>query len=80
MPNREFRLKDNKQEFKDILRAFLKENDLTQTKFAGIIGVKQSQVSEWLKGKAKPGYDVLKQMSNTLDISADYWLGLTDTY
>ena len=35
-------------EFKDILKYFLKENALTQTRFADIIGVKQSQVSEWL--------------------------------
>ena len=67
-------------EFKDILKSFLKENCLTQTKFAGYIGVKQSQVSEWLKGKAKPGYDLIKQMSISLGISADYWLGISDEY
>ena len=67
-------------EFKDILKNFLKENDFTQTKFAEAVGVKQSQVSEWLKGKAKPGYDILKQMSANLDISADFWLGIIDTY
>ena len=67
-------------EFKDILKTFLKEHDLTQTKFAEHIRVKQSQVSEWLKGKARPGYDILKQIVKTFDISADYWLGLTDTY
>ena len=67
-------------EFKDILKNFLKENDLTQTKFAVFIGVKQSQVSEWLKGKAKPGYDLIKQMSISLGISADYWLGISDEY
>ena len=67
-------------EFKGILKNFLKENDLTQTKFAELVGIKQSQVSEWLKGKAKPSYDLLKQISMTLEISADYFLGLTDTY
>ena len=67
-------------EFKDILKNFLKENGLTQTKFAELVGVKQSQVSEWLKGKAKPGYEILKQMSKTFEISADYFLGLTDSY
>ena len=71
---------ERQNEFKDILYTFLKENDLTQTKFAGIVGVKQSQVSEWLKGKAKPGYDILKQLSVNLGISADFWLGLTDEY
>ncbi|MBO4939568.1 MAG: helix-turn-helix transcriptional regulator [Clostridia bacterium] len=76
----EFELQRDKHEFRDILFAFLKENGLTQTKFAEMIGVKQSQVSEWLKGKAKPGYDVLKQMSKAFDIPADFWLGLTDIY
>ncbi|MBQ8427804.1 MAG: helix-turn-helix transcriptional regulator [Clostridia bacterium] len=67
-------------EFKEILKIFLKENDFTQTKFAEAVGVKQSQVSEWLKGKAKPGYDILKQMSANLDVPADFWLGIVDTY
>lgn len=67
-------------EFKDILYNFLKENNLSQTKFAEIIGIKQSQVSEWLNGKAKPGYDTLKQFSISFGISADFWLGLIDEY
>lgn len=64
--------------FPDILKDFLISNDLTQTSFARAIGAKQSQVSEWLKGKAKPGYDMLKKMSITFGVSADYFLGITD--
>ena len=67
-------------EFKDILKDFLEENNLTQVYFAKMIGVKQSQVSEWLKGKAKPGYDILKRMSISFDISADYFLGIKENY
>ena len=67
-------------EFTEILKNFLKENDLTQTKFARTVGIKQSQVSEWLKGKAKPSYDLLKQMSKAFGVSADFWLGLTNEY
>lgn len=66
------------KEFKEILRDFLKENSLTQQNFAEKIYVKQSQVSEWLKGKAKPGYDTLKNMAKAFDISADYFLGIID--
>ncbi|MBR1624260.1 MAG: helix-turn-helix transcriptional regulator [Clostridia bacterium] len=65
-------------EFKEILEEFLIQNTLTQTAFANAIGVKQSQVSEWLNGKAKPGYDTLKKMSLTYNISADYFLGIKD--
>lgn len=66
--------------FKDILKDFLIDKGLTQTEFAKIVGIKQSQVSEWLKGKAKPGYDLLRQMSQSFNISADFFLGLSDNY
>lgn len=64
--------------FSKILKDFLIENNLTQVAFAKIIGVKQSQVSEWLKGKAKPGYDTLKTMALAFNISADYFLGIKE--
>ena len=63
--------------FSEILKEFLMENNLTQVAFAKIIGVKQSQVSEWLKGKAKPSYDVLR-MAFAFEISADYFLGINE--
>ena len=66
--------------FSEILKDFLAENNLTQSAFAKMIGVKQSQVSEWLNGKAKPGYDVLKSIAVSFDITADYLLGITDMY
>ena len=65
-------------EFKKILKEFLEENNLTQIAFAKAIGVKQSQVSEWLKGKAKPGYDMLKSMAISFNVSADYFLGISE--
>ena len=64
--------------FSEILKDFLVENDLTQIAFAKLIGVKQSQVSEWLKGKAKPGYDTLKRMVLAFNVSADYFLGVKE--
>ena len=64
--------------FSEILKDFLLEKNLTQVSFAKLIGVKQSQVSEWLKGKAKPGYDTLRAMAIAFNISADYFLGLEE--
>ena len=64
--------------FSEILKDFLVEKNLTQVAFAKTIGVKQSQVSEWLKGKAKPGYDILKSMALAFNISADYFLGIKE--
>ena len=65
-------------DFSIILESIMLENGYTQTQLAKIIGVKQSQISEWLKGKAKPGYDTLRQMALSLSLSADYLLGLED--
>lgn len=67
------------EQFKDILTEFLIMNNLSQTAFANKIDVKQSQVCEWLKGKAKPSYDILKRMAIAFNISADYFLGIKDS-
>ena len=39
-------------EFIEILQEIMIENNLNQSQLATMIGVKQSQVSEWLSGKA----------------------------
>lgn len=65
-------------EITEILRELLDELKLNQTQFADKIGVKQSQVSEWLNGKSKPGYDNLKAMCEKLGISADRLLGIDE--
>ncbi len=65
-------------EFIDRLKDLMIEKKLNQTEFASLIGVKQSQVSEWLKGKSKPGYENIKAICQALKISADYLLGLED--
>lgn len=67
-------------DFTRILREFLTENNLSQAEFARRIGVKPGQVSEWLHGKAKPGYDTLRAMATAFSVSADYFLGIADTY
>lgn len=65
-----------KLSFSDILQEIMIEKSLTQVAIAEIIGVKQSQVSEWLKGKSKPGYDNLKAMCENLGVSGDRILGI----
>lgn len=65
-------------EFKEILKELMIENDLNQSALAKKCGLKQSQVSEWLNGKSKPGYDNLKALCLALDISSDILLGIKD--
>lgn len=66
------------KDFDDILKEIMVDNGLNQTKLAKLIGVKQSQVSEWLKGKSKPGYDSLKAICVGLSIPAIYLLGIEE--
>ena len=66
--------------FSDILSEFLKGEGMKQKDFAYNIGVSPSQVSEWLKDKATPNYHTLKRICLAFNISADYFLGITDGY
>ena len=63
-------------DFIAILESIMEEKGLNQTELAKILGVKPSQVCEWLKGKNKPAYDKLKLICEKLDISGNRILGL----
>lgn len=63
-------------DFIEILQEIMIDYNLNQTQLANKLGLKQSQISEWLKGKSKPGYDNIKLICQTLGISADRLLGL----
>ena len=67
-------------DFREILRNLLIEFDCTQTELANKLNIKPSQISEWLKGKANPGYETLRNIASTLNLSADYLLGLEDDF
>ena len=62
--------------FVEILKDLMIEYNLNQSQLALKIGIKQSQISEWLNGKSKPGYDNLKSICIALGISGDRILGL----
>lgn len=64
--------------FSEVLEILMKEKNLNQSQLAKLMGIKQSQISEWLKGKAKPGYDNLKKLAVVFEVSADYLLGLSN--
>lgn len=63
-------------DFIEILKDIMMDFNLNQSQLATKLGLKQSQISEWLKGKSKPGYDNIKLICETLGISADRLLGL----
>jgi transcriptional regulator with XRE-family HTH domain len=62
--------------FKRILKNAMKKKGLNQLTFAKLLGVRQSQVSNWLNGKSLPGYYSVRQICIVLNISADELLEL----
>jgi len=64
--------------FSEILKDLMVDKNLNQVKLAKLVGVRQGQVSEWLNGKSKPGYDSLKALALALEVSADVLLGIKD--
>lgn len=63
-------------DFIDILKDIMIDQSLNQSQMAKLIGIRQSQISEWLSGKSKPNYDSLKAICIALNISGDEILGL----
>lgn len=67
-------------EFIDILKEILSKYDNNQSLLAKTIGVKQSQISEWLKGKCKPSYDVIKSIVQNTNTDPYFLLGLKNEF
>ena len=61
-----------------VLESIMYEYRLNQSQLAERLNVKPSQVSEWLSGKNKPGYDKLKAICKEFNIDANTILGLND--
>ena len=60
-----------KTNFPQILRTLMEKNDLNQLQLAILLGVRQSQVSNWLNGKSLPGYYSIRMICKKLKIQAE---------
>ena len=60
---------------KDRLNAIIEKKGLSATKFATLINANPSAISHLLKGRNKPGYDLLVNIARAFpDISMDWLL------
>ena len=60
---------------KDRLNAIIEKKGLSATKFATLINANPSAISHLLKGRNKPGYDLLVNIAKAFpDISMDWLL------
>ena len=66
---------ENKESyFSKMLQELMYEHRINQMQLSMEIGVKQSQISNWLNEKSLPGYYSLRQLANYFKISADQLL------
>lgn len=60
----------------EAIKQIMFDNNLTQQKFADIIGVNQTTVSQWLLGRKKPGYDSIMQIYEKFGIAPNVLFGI----
>lgn len=60
----------------EIIKQIMFEQNLTQQKFADLICVNQTTVSQWLMGKKKPGYDSIKAIYQQFGIEPNLLFGI----
>ena len=65
-------------EFKEIIKEFLLDKNLSQDSFAKSIGTTQGTVSKWLSGIQEPRYSQLQAICKVYNVSADLLLGIKE--
>ena len=60
----------------DIIKQVMQEHNLSQQKFADMLGVNQTTVSQWLLGKKKPGYDSIAMLYEKFEIEPNSLFGI----
>ena len=65
-------------EFKDIIKEFLLDKNLSQESFAKSIGTTQGTVSKWISGVQEPRYSQLRAICKAYDFPAEVLLGLKE--
>lgn len=59
-----------------VIRAIMTEKGFSQQKFAAAIGVNQTTVSQWLRGKKKPTYDNIYLICVEFNIMPNEFFGM----
>lgn len=60
----------------EIIKQVMLEHNLSQQKFADILGVNQTTVSQWLMGKKKPNYESIYALYEKFDIEPNLLFGI----
>lgn len=62
----------------DRMKQLLKESHLSITEFSESIGISRQSVGFYLNGNRQPSAEHIKKICESLNVSADWLLGLSD--
>ena len=62
----------------DRLKELRKENNMTQSELANMLGMAKGTVAMWEMGKRNPSFEALEKMSEIFDRRVEYILGNSD--
>jgi transcriptional regulator with XRE-family HTH domain len=62
--------------FDKILHQIMHERRLSQLALSRMLGIRQSQISNWVAGKTLPNYTSIKLLCEKLNLSADELLDI----
>lgn len=62
--------------YQEILKEIMAEHKLSQQKFADILGVNQTTISQWVLGKKKPGYDSILLLYKKFGVEPNELFGI----
>lgn len=66
----------NEPNYISVIKSIMVEKKLSQQKFADIIGVNQTTVSQWLLGRKKPGYDSIVMICTQFGVTPNEFFDL----
>ena len=66
------------QKFNQRLRALRKKANLSQQKFADIIGISKSSINMYERGEREPNFEKLEKFADFFNVDMDYILGKSD--
>ena len=61
--------------FAELIRKLMDERGLKQQQLSDILGIRQSQVSNWLNSKSLPGYVSIQTLCDKLNVESKYFFG-----
>ena len=63
-------------EFQEVIKEIMIINNLNQEKLGKVLGVNQTTIGQWLKGKKKPSFDSIVAIYENFNITPNELFGI----